>query len=252
MAMMLAGLTTSISLLHGADGPGLKSRANSESYPGHSKADVIAIGAEMLSQEEVRNTFATDLNRGFLVVEVGVFPAAGKTWNVNPNDFSLRIGADKMIRPAAPATIAAILQRKAHGKQQTSRGGTGPGDIVVYPTATIGYESTSPGVLDPNGRPRRGGGGWVTGGGVGVGMGGNGGGSMPMPPASGSTDVDRSTMSMELSDKALPEGEIKQAIAGYLYFPMPDAKKSGVAGKAFELTYQNVDTKVRVPLPAPK
>lgn len=75
---------------------------------------------------------------------------------------------------------------------------------------------------------------------------------MPMPPAPGSTDADRSTMSMELSDKALPEGEIKQPVAGYLYFPMPDTKKSAVTGKAFELVYQNVDTKIRVAVPTPK
>jgi hypothetical protein len=237
-----------------ADPSGLRARGNAADYPRHAAENLVSIGAEMLGAQEVKNTFATDLNRGFLVVEVGVYPPDGKTWNLNPDDFSLRIGADKVVRPSTPSTVASVLQRKAKDRS-AARGGSGPGDIMVYPSATIGYESVSSGTIDPaTGRARRGGGGgWVTGGGVGVGMGGNNG---PMPqggPAPGASDVDRSTMQTELWDKSLPEGEIKAPVAGYLYFPMPEEmkKKGPAAGKAFELIMQNPDTKIRLALAPP-
>jgi hypothetical protein len=235
-----------------ADDPGLRARAGADAYPRHaaSSENLVAIGAEMLSAQEVRNTFATELNRGFYVIEVGVFPADGKSWNLNPDDFALRIGSDKMVRPATPSTIAGILQRKA--KDQTARRAGSPNDITVYPSATIGYESASAGTLGPDGRPMRRGG-WVTGGGVGVGMGGGPSMGGPMPPAPGASDVDRSTMQSELWDKSLPQGEIRRPVAGYLYFPMPaDQKKPGsAAGKAFELVMHSQDAKIRVALANP-
>lgn len=235
-----------------ADDPGLRARATADAYPRHaaSSENLVAIGAEMLSAQEVRNTFATELNRGFYVIEVGVFPADGKSWNLNPDDFALRIGSDKMVRPATPSTIAGILQRKA--KDQTARRAGSPNDITVYPSATIGYESASAGTIGPDGRPMRRGGGWVTGGGVGVGMGGGPAAGGPMPPAPGASDVDRSTMQSELWDKSLPQGEIHKPVAGYLYFPMPEEqKKSGASGKAFELVMHSQSAKVRVPLANP-
>lgn len=241
-------LATPLILVLVTDKPGLRARGSEQAYPAHAQEAVVSIGAEMLSAEEVRNTFATDLNRGFLVVEVGVFPSKDKSWNLNAADFSLRIGSEKMVRPASPSTISAILQRKANHQGGSQRAGS-PNDIVVYPSATIGYESGSGGI-DSSGRQRRGGG-WVTGGGVGVGTAGNTGGPMPPPPAS--TGADRAVMQEELRDKSLPEGEIKTAVAGYLYFPMPaDQKKSPAGRKAFELVYQNVDAKIRVNVPRPK
>lgn len=239
---------------------GLRPRPAASDYPGRSEAPgpgrPLQIGAELLGSDQVRNTFATDLNRGFLVVEVGFFPT--NSWDVKFTDFSLRVGADKFIRPVTPSTIASILQSKMLGRHKQrggSGGGTnGPGDLVLYPSATIGYESA--GGIDPTGR-RRTNGGWVTGGGVGVGMGGNGGGGnnpQPQaPPPPGASDADRRVMATELEDKALPEGETAQPVSGYLYFPLPEDRKGGGPDpkKAYELTYQGGATKVRFPLPLP-
>lgn len=230
---------------------GLHPRPSPADYPGRSSAiPAVQFGAELLSADQVRNTFATDLNRGFLVVEVGAFPATG--WDLRLTDFSLRIGSDKFVRPVAASTIASILQSKSLGRHKQGSGG-GPADLVVYPSATIGYESAGGG-FDPATGRRRNNGGWVTGGGVGVGMGGPqspGGGPTPPPP--GSSDADRRVMATELQDKALPEGEARGPVAGYLYFPLPEARKNGPdPRKAYELTYQSGDAKVRLNLPAPK
>jgi hypothetical protein len=40
-------------------------------------------------------------------------------------------------------------------------------------------------------------------------------------------------MEAELSDKSLQEGEIRQPVAGYLYFPLPKEKGD------YELEYRN-------------
>lgn len=186
----------------------------------------MKIGAEILGQEEVRNTFASDLNRGYLVVEVGLFPEAGKGWDIHNGDFSLRVGSDKMVRPVSGHTIASILQRKRTQKKAKDS------DITIYPTATIGYE-TGP-QYDPTrarvGDGSRRGGGWYGGGGVGVGVGGG----VPQDPSVASAD--RSTMDLELTEKGLPEGDVSHSVAGYLYFPLPEAKLNRKV--AYSLLYQ--------------
>lgn len=241
-----------------ADEKGVRARPSPADYPARSNAPALQLAAELLSADQVRNTFATDLNRGFLVIEVGVFPANG--WDLRLSDFSLRIGSDKFVRPVAASTIASILQSKNLGRHKQGgagrSGGAGPADLVVYPSATIGYESGGA-VYDPVTGRRRTGGGWVTGAGVGVGMGGPGqqpsnGGGNPLPPP-GASDADRRVMATELEDKALPEGEARGPVAGYLYFPLPEARKGGPdPKKAYELTYQTGDVKLRLNVPAPK
>jgi hypothetical protein len=77
-------------------------------------------------------------------------------------------------------------------------------------------------------------------------------GGNPNPPP-GASDADRRVMATELEDKALPEGEARRPVAGYLYFPLPEARKNGPdPKKAYELTYQTGDVKLRLNVPAPK
>lgn len=179
----------------------------------------------VLSPEQVRNTFATDLNRGYIVIEVGAYPRGGNRVDVSIQDFALRAGASDMVRAAAPRAIASILQQKNAGPPSRSS------DITLYPTADFGV------VSNPGGRAV------YTGAGVGVGVGDQG-----QPPRPGSTDRDRMTMRQGLEDKALPEGKTTRPVAGYLYFPMTAAKRKNVA---YELTYFADGGKVRVALPPP-
>lgn len=235
-------------LLLAADVQGIRPRAAADSYPAQATASAgLKLGAEVLGLQEVRNTFATDLNRGYLVVEVGLFPADGKPWDVTLSDFSLRIGSDKMVRAVSGRTIASILQQKRTRKGQHQQ--QGPADVTIYPSATIGYE-TAGGLdnrVDPDRRDRRRGGGWYGGGGVGVGVGGASAGP-PMDPSV--KDANRSTMELELTEKGLPEGEVSRPTAGYLYFPLADAKASSKV--AYELQYQPVaGDRARVELKSP-
>jgi len=216
----------------GADEHVISPRDSAAAYPAHTERSVLAIGAELLTAEQVHGSFSSELNRAYLVVEVGLFP--NEQVNVSALDFSLTpAGTQTVLRPVRPAVVAAVLQKPAPDTRKPSA----PGDINVYPTVGIGYESGS--VYDPATGRRRGGG-WTPAAGVGVGVGGAGGG--PPPPAS--TGADRRTMETELSEKVLPDGATARPVAGYLYFPFPGKKREG----SYDLVYTYQGEKFGLPL----
>ena len=208
-------------------------RDSAGAYPAHSEHPMAAIGAELLTAAQVHGSFSSELNRAYLVVEVGFFP--GEQTDVTLLDFSLvPAGTQTVLRPVRSKVIAAVLQKKPADTRKPSA----PGDVTVYPTVGVGYES-GPSYDPVTGRRR--GGGWTTSAGVGVGVGGAGGQGAP-PPAS--TSADRRTMETELSEKSLPEGPTARAVAGYLYFPFPGKKKD----LAYDLVYTHHGEKIVLPL----
>lgn len=223
-------------LLLADGGAGIRPRGSAADYPVHETAGAVTVGAAIVPPDQVRKAFATDLNGGgYIVIEVAVYPEEGKEIHLLPDDFLLRAGANsETVRPASGRAIASILQKK--NTPQPPK----PGDVTVYPTATIGCESGT----DPWTGTRRSG--VYTGAGVGVGVG-----SAGAPPAPGpaATDRDRATMQQELEDKALPEGKTTAAVAGYLYFPKPAGKAKNAV---YELTYYGTTRQIKLPLPAPK
>jgi hypothetical protein len=219
-------------LLVAGERGGIRPRSNSADYPAHQTGKDVTIAAAVIAPEQVAKLFATDLNRGgYVVVEVAVYPEAGAEHNVLSRDFLMRIGSDPTtMRAVSAQAIASALQRKNAPKPRH------PGDVTVYPTATIGYESGS------YGGQRRGG--VYTATGVGVGIGDQG---QAAPPHPASTPGDRSTMQQELEDKGLPEGRTSQAVAGYLYFPKPASAKRA----NYNLTYYGADGQVSLVIPQP-
>jgi hypothetical protein len=205
----------------GEQARGLKPRAKVADYPVSQQQAALAIGAELLSNSHVQHAFATELDKRYVVVEVGVFPAGPNTVKLAPEDFVLRVaGTNQIIRPASPKTIAAVLQKNP----PTSR------DIAVYPTTEVGYET---GGRDVYGNPHPGG--WSTRVGTGVGIG---------STRQQSTDSDRKVMETELQDKSLPEGEAKHPVAGYLYFPVSSSKTA-----KYELEYSSSGQTLKLALP---
>lgn len=213
-----------------AGGPGLRPHPDAGSYPVHKDGDGFSIGARCLSADEVKKTFATDLNKGgYVVVEVALYPKDGQTLSVAPGDFSLRVGGTDMVRPANAQAVAASLTRPAQDSRGLGR------NVNVYPSATVGYENGT----DPYGR-RRSGVYTATGVGVGVGSPGNG----PMP--SQGSGRDRRTMEQELEDQSLPDGDISRPAAGYLYFPVSQGKRKTAA---LDLDFYTGSADVRLALP---
>jgi hypothetical protein len=201
---------------------GTVARSAALKYPAHAEQDGVAMGAVLLTSQEARKDFVSDVNHCCLVVEVALYPQKGQNLDVSLNDFSLRtMGTDSAVKAASATLISGTLQKKAAASR----------DVVVSPSAGVGYESGV--VYDPiTGQPRRGGG-VYTQTGVGVGIGSPGG-------QGGSTDADRKVMEAELDEKGLPEGSAATPVAGYLYFPL--AKKTKNAH--YELEYMLNGNKV--------
>lgn len=92
------------------DRQGIEPRSTAGDYANHAIQKEISVGAALMAKDQVRHTFVTDLNRGYIVVEVGLFPVTGAKPNIALNQFILRSG--KLVsRPAGPAEIAKILQK---------------------------------------------------------------------------------------------------------------------------------------------
>ncbi len=219
-------------LLMAADS-GIRPRGTASDYPAHASADGITVAAAHIPPDQVKKLFATDLNSaGYIVFEVAIYPETGKVVDLTHGDFMLSTGAEtEAVRAAGAGAVAANLDRKNPSRSQ--RGS----DIGIYPSGTIGYES---GPYDPvTGRRRPGG--VYTSSGVGVGAGGPQG----APPRPDYPGRDRITMEQELTDKALPEGKVDRAVAGYVYFPKPSTKQKN---PAYELLYYGAESKLRIPL----
>jgi hypothetical protein len=245
-------LVVTATVLLAGDQPGLIPRAPAD-YAAHVSDGGATIAASVVPPDQLRKIFSKDLNHaGYLVVELAVFPDAGVSADVTSAEFTMRAGSDPAILTAqTPASIA-------RGDKPTvakSKPPQLPGNVHVYNTETIGYES--------GGYGRRGG--VYTESGVGVGVGNPGSGvpqggcdprydprygCQPMPaPPNGKAPKDNAAFRQELEEKALPEGKTSQPVAGYLYFPKPTSKQKDAN---YQLSWYRIAGQVRLSLPAPK
>lgn len=208
-----------------ASSVGTVPRSAATQYSAHAISERASIGAVKLNQQQVRKTFTSDLNRCCVVLEVGIFPDKDHPATVSLGDFSLRVvNAKNAVRPSSAKLVASSLQQKAGSDR----------DVTVSPTVGVGYETGT--YTDPSTGTRQHSSGVYTSTGVGVGIG-----SADQP---GSSEADRKTMELELSEKGLPEGTASAPVAGHLYFSI--AKKKNAQ---YQLEY-TVDGKTAVlPLP---
>jgi hypothetical protein len=227
--LAIAGL-----LAAAGDESGIRPRPAAADYPALGASGGVTVAAAVVPHSEVSKLFATDLNHdGYVVIEVAIYPPDGREVQVASRDFLLASGKDGgTVRPAGPDAIAARYDRK-HEPPGIGK----PGNVQVYNTATIGYESGT-----YNGQRQSG---VYTGAGVGVGVGDPG--PMAAPPPSGAPDGYE--IRQELAGKALPEGRMDHVVAGYLYFPKP----SGKVGKAgYRLTWYGPESQAHLTVPLPR
>ena len=215
---------------YSGEGPrGTVPRDSAEKYPAHLDQQGTAIGARLVKPSQAKKEFATDVNACCVAVEVALYPRKNGMIEVSLNDFDLREkGSDIARKPSSAEVISARLQPLPRTDQpDTNR------NVVIYPTAGVGYER---GGTDPiTGQPR--GGGVVTSAGVGIGIGGQ------RPPEPEASRADRRTMTLELREKGLPEGNTMSPVSGYIYFSVPQDKKV-----KYQLEYMLNGKKVVLPL----
>jgi len=255
---VLATLISTLVLLAAA--PGIRPRADAKSYPEHSEQAEFSIGAFLLPSDQAKKMFKFDLNHaGYVVIEIGVFPAPGKDVDLYPTDFTLSVGGEHTgaLRPVSADTIA---EHVAGGPPEPPRI-RGPFDVSTSTGVYVGRESY-PDPVTGRKTDRT-----VKGTEVGVGVGGPPPRSCrgydcgpvsqpcrgfdceptaPFPPISQPSPAQTANaISQDLWEKSLPDGKTVHPVAGYLYFPKPPRKAKNAV---WELRYENADGKIRLPL----
>jgi hypothetical protein len=210
---------------------GIRPRPTPDDYPARQTANGMTLAAAVLTPEQVKKRFAADLNHGYVVVEVAVYPEAGHEVNMATRDFLVRFGSDSEAeRPLSPQAIAARLGKKDAPPPDV------PSKVHVYTTETVGYEH---GPAGPNSRS-----GVYTGTSTGVAVGDPG---YPPPSSAPSSQagMDRTSIQLELDDLSLPERKISEDTAGYLYFAKPTKGKSS----PLHLTYYGEQGQIQIKIP---
>jgi hypothetical protein len=213
---------------------GLKPRPTPQDYAAQVQIEKATLAASALSKREIKNAFASDLNNNYIVIEVGVFPAATASLHLSPDDFLLRMGdSGDIVRPSSADIVSAAVDRKKNPE-------TADRNIDVVQSASVGYENG----IDPyTGRRVSG---VSTAAGVGVGVSPN---RDPYGTHSQSSDWDRTRTDAELNGKSFPEGAATGPVAGYLYFALPSKKKSD---SVYQLDYDNGGKMIHMYVPPPK
>lgn len=101
MARLVAILTgCALIALSAPPNSGIKPRPSPQDYPVYEQSSSATYAAAALSKEQVKNSFATNLSSGYIVLEIGVFPGNGSKVDLNRDDFLLRMGGSgDAIRP---------------------------------------------------------------------------------------------------------------------------------------------------------
>jgi len=205
-------LLTSLVLL-ASGSPGVTPRRSAADYPTRAANADATIGAAIIPPGEAKKIFGADLS-DYVVLEVGFFPAQGRTAEISPSDFTLVTDADSISeRPADSDAVAAVVFKDAD-RASTRK-------PPVYVTTGIDVEHAS--YPDPLTGRQRG----VTAVGTGAGVGVGGPDIHPLPPAYGTGS--RHQLEQQLWEKSLPDGHISRDSAGYLYFPKPSKKAKNAA-----------------------
>jgi hypothetical protein len=204
---------------------GTAPRASAAKYGSHAEKDRFSLGAEFLPRKEASKVFAADVNSCCLVVQVAVYPEKDDTVDLSLFDFSLvEVKTDNSVRPESPTTVAARLEKKKNPPHGV--------DAATY--GRVGYESGT--YIDPvTGQPVH-----IRGVSTAAGVGVSNGNSVPADVA----DRDREIIEHELYEKGLAEGKVSVPVAGYLYFALPNAKKS----VKYQLVYSGRSEPLILPL----
>lgn len=228
-------VTFSSTLVLLAAAPGIRPRADANSYPEHSDQADFSIGAALLPSEQAKKMFKLDLNHaGYIVIEIGVFPAPGKEVDLYPTDFTLSVGENAALRPISVDTIAEHVAGEPPRRRGPFDVSTSTGVYGRYPDPVTGRRTdgtvngTKAGVES---RSCRGSDCEPT---------------APLPPIPQPSPVETANaITQDLWKKSLPYGKTVHPVAGYLYFPKPPRKAKNTA---WELRYENADGRIRLPL----
>ncbi len=185
-------------------------------YDVHIMAGPVDIGAEYMVHS-YSNGEQMFLAERYLVVEVAFYaPLKDDPIHIDLAKFGLRLNHKTLLHAVAPAEAAASLRQSPWAVQQPSRvsGGIGVGPIGI-PIGQSPYPPTTRGPTPPR---------------------------APEADPPGGIERTRVTPEEVLLNTALPAGENKGRVSGFVYFPF-----TGKPGslKSIELVYDSVSLKLK-------
>jgi hypothetical protein len=217
-----AGLLVSFAV---AGDTGVRPRAGSADYPVSRPAKNAAIGAALVPADQVKKILPAEISREYVLVEVAVYPQDGAAVDVVALDFALKFGPDGVRYPSTPQEVASAWTEKqpplpGHGVHGSAEAGVTYDGSNDPAAGRVRGRSTDESVTLTNNQPP---------------------GDPPPPP------YDPYAVQARTRQKALPEGQTRVAVAGYLYFPVPAKRHKGAS---LELKYLKDGDTVVLPLPA--
>ena len=190
-----------------AQGTAPKSKA--DDYEVHTRARRIELGAEYMVTS-VAGPNGMYVVPDHLVVEVALFPPKGEPVTTSAGDFELRVDG-KMLRPVTPGTVVAAIERAEWKYPRGVQATAGMGNDTVTIGGPTRRAPLPPRVPEPENRS-----------------------GLPPPEPVRLRELVVTT--------ALPEGEFRGPVSGFLYFPF-----TGKASKirTVVLEYGDVSLKLK-------
>jgi hypothetical protein len=214
--ILFSGAVLSIAAFAGD--AGVPPRVSSGDYPVHGSVKGAVIAAAIVPSDQVAKMFSSEIAKQSVVVEVAIYPENAQPFEVASSDFSVKMGR-QLAYAERPQDVAPWRENRGQLGRET--------DVTTQ--AGVIYQRSS----DPVNGTRQ-----TVGTYSGVAVSDHPAGP-PAPPAPArSTD--------KIQRRALPEGQTRSAVAGYLYF----AKYSKVAKTdSLELHYSKDGVSISLAFP---
>lgn len=228
-------VTVTISTLTWAQTPGMRPLPDASNYPVHDHLPGATMAAGAVSSARLKAVFGSNIYKGYIVIEVAVFPDPNEHLALSQRDFVLKIGeTGELLRPSAPSTIAFAIDEKNHPSRTVDM----RPQVDMTVRGTIGYDSA--GTYNPSSGKRQGT--VYAGSEVDVATG-----ARRPTQARANSGPRVGDMVTELEARALPETTVSQPVAGYLYFIPPKKKPNG----NYNLDYSIDAGRLKLSVPPP-
>lgn len=207
-AAMLACFCSASSAQH--QPKGIPARSGPAEYTAQTTVSGVTYAASLIPPNEVKHLFAFDISKHYIVFEVAVYPATSSSIDLDREEFIARSSpSGDEVRCTDSITAASVIQQSKLPAPQSRAGNVTTSATVGYETGTDPYTGqryhgtyTATEVSVDNRDP-----------------------GPPLPPSPGGYPQDRDLLESQLWAKSLPGGQIRQPVAGYLYFPISALKK---------------------------
>ncbi len=193
-------------LLRGGDGIPPRAKASDYAVSQATKSGVIS--ASRIPARQIEKEFSSEIGKQYVVLEVAIYPREADSFEVDWADFSMKIG-DTVVRVEKPRDVATPWpEKQTSSDPNRPRVVTEAGVILTQSSDPVSGRRTGVGTYESIGvtnDPRAG---------------------APPPPAP-KQGPDPWTIEKRLRERMLPEGPVRAAVAGYLFFPQYVKHKSG-------------------------